>query len=228
MSASATWQPIIDGRLWEAERLSGAGFPLRTVALELPGGGTCVISPTRGIDPAPIVERAGDVRYLLAPNHFHYMGIAPWLEKCPRALPVCGPVARPRLTKKVEIPWTDLEELAAALPEDASLLEPEGTRNGEVWLRVGSTWVVCDAFFNLPVMPSGALGIFCRLTSMAPGLKIGGTWKYLALKDRTKYAAWLERTLEQHPPERLIASHGAIAEGADLADQIRALVRARL
>ena len=135
MSASGTWQPIIDGRLWEAERLSGAGFPLRTVALELPGGGTCVISPTRGIDPAPIVERAGDVRYLLAPNHFHYMGIAPWLEKCPRALPVCGPVARPRLTKKVEIPWTDLEELAAANPllEEAHLAR----QLGELALVVG-------------------------------------------------------------------------------------------
>ena len=222
------WRPIIDGRLWEAERLSGAGFPLRTVALELPGGGTCVVSPTRGIDPALLVERAGDVRYLLAPNHFHYLGIAPWLERCPRAVPVCGRIALPRLTKKVEVPWTDLEELSAALPEDASVLEPEGTRNGEVWLRVGSTLIVCDAFFNLPEMPTGALGIFCRLTDTAPGLKIGSTWKYLALSDRAKYVAWIESVLEHHPPERLVASHGAIAEGTDLADRIRALVRSRL
>lgn len=222
------WRPIIDGRLWEAERVSGAGFPLRSVALELPGGGTCVLSPTRGIDPMPLVEKAGDVRYLLAPNHFHYLGVARWLEKCPRAVPVCGPTARRRLTKKLEVPWTELDELAAALPDDASLLVAEGTRNGEVWLRVGSTWIVCDGFFNLPEMPRGALGVFCRLTDTAPGLKIGSTWKYLALSDRKKYLSWLDETLDRHPPERLVPAHGALEEGTDLADRIRRLAHARL
>jgi hypothetical protein len=222
------WRAIEPGRLWEAEHLSDAGLPLRSVAIELRGGGVCVISPTRSIDPAPLVEHAGSVRYLLAPNHFHYLGVQRWLEQCPGAVAVCSPVAKRRLAKKVDVPWSDLDDLASALPDDASLLVPEGTRNGEVWVRLGKTWIVCDAFFNLPHLPSGALGVFCRLTQTGPGLKLGQTWKYLALADSKAYAAWLRGVLDEHPVERLVPAHGAVEAGVDLAARLRGLVDARL
>lgn len=222
------WRPIIDGRVWEAGVVTRAGFPLRSVAVELRDGGVCVVSPTRRLDPARLAEHAGDIRFLLAPNHFHYLGVPDWLSKSPRAVAVCAPTARPRLARKLDVAWDDLEALRAALPEDARLLVPEGTRNGEVWLVVRDTWIVCDAFFNLTSLPRGAAGLFCRVTQTGPGLRLGQTWKYLALRDRGAYARWLLHELTNAPPRRLVMAHGTILEGDDLAERLAALVRARL
>ncbi len=224
----ALWRPVLDGRVWEASVRSAVGFPLRTTAVELRGGGLCVVSPTLRIDPAPIVEHAGRVRFLLAPNHYHHLGVSAWLVACPGSVAVCSRVARGRLARRVDAPWSDLEDLVAALPEDASVLVPEGTRNGEVWLRVARTWIVTDAFFHLATMPSGLLGAFCWLTQTAPGLRIGQTWKYLALKDRRRYAAWLLERLEKDPPDTLVVAHGDILRGDDLGSRLEDVARARL
>jgi hypothetical protein len=131
------------------------------------GGGVCVVSPTRGVDPSALAAHAGDVRFLLAPNHYHHLGVASWLASCARAVAVCSEAARPRLVRKVDTPWGELEDLAAALPEDASILVPEGTRNGEVWLEAAGTWIWPSAW-----LPSCVRGFEARRAELDVGAAV--------------------------------------------------------
>ena len=74
---------------------------VRMVALGLRGGGLVVASPgTRGDEArAALAEVAGpsEVRFLLAPNHFHNAGLADWQRAFPSAQIVAHPTAQPRL-----------------------------------------------------------------------------------------------------------------------------------
>jgi hypothetical protein len=97
-----------------------------------------------------------------------------------------------------------------------------GTRNGETWLSVGDTLVVCDSFFNLPGPLSGAMGLVLRATRTGPGLKLGRTFRWLALADVRSYRAWVEDTLDALAPKRVLFSHGDPLEGARLISARRA------
>lgn len=173
-------------------------------------------SPTREVDAAGL-----DVRALIAPNHFHYLGVPEWSERFPKAHVVASAGARTRLEKKLGRGVGELERLA--LPLGMTWLFPEGTKNGEVWLEVERTWVVCDAFFNEPENPTGTFGLGCRLTGTTPGLRIGGTWPLLHLASRAQYRRWLTAALGERPPTRLVPSHGDVAEGEDLGQRLLAL-----
>jgi hypothetical protein len=227
-----SWNAILEGRVWEASAHIRGGWPLRTVAVELRGGGVAVLSPTRGLDIEALRSHAGEIRFLVASNHFHNLGVRTWLDACPKALPVASKVALPRLTKKVDVPWTDLDELEGALADDTTLLVPEGTASGEVWLSVERkderVWIVCDAFFNLRTLPVGPLGLFCRATKTGPGLSVGRTWKYLQVGDRAAYKRWLLAQLKKAPPTVLVPAHGEIARGNDLGATLTELVERRL
>ena len=232
IDAWSAWSPIFDGLLWERRLRARNGFELRSAAIELRGGGVAVFSPSSGLDPQDLASHAGEVRYLLAPNHFHYLGIRRWRDACPGAQAVASSQARKRLVKKLDVPWADLEELRAHLPEGARLVIPDGTRSGEVWWEIQRgderVLVVCDAFFNLETLPGGMVGFVCKVTDTGPDLALGKTFKYLALGDRQAYKAFTLRYLEDHPPTVLVPMHGEVARGADLAKRLAELVRTRL
>lgn len=237
-----TWSPIVLGRAWESTKLV-RGWPLRSVAVLLDRTGLVVVSPTRGLDVAhgdgrhaaveAIVGHAGPVRYLLAPNHYHHLGIPEWLAACPGAMAVATPAARKRLAKKHDdVAWGEIDELAGGLAPDTRLLVPEGTANGEAWIEIERgderVWIVSDAFFNVSEIPGGFVGLFVRATQTGPGLRLGQTWKYMALADRARYRDWLLARLAAAPPTTLVPSHGDIARGADLGERLAAIVRERL
>ncbi|HTJ80844.1 MAG TPA: hypothetical protein VL400_03950 [Polyangiaceae bacterium] len=227
-----SWTSILEGRVWEASTSIRGGWPLRSVAVELATGGVAVLSPSRGLDIDALIRHAGDVRFLVAANHFHYLGIPEWLAACPGAVPIATDVALPRLAKKVDIAWSQPDDLVGALASDTTLLIPEGTASGEAWLSVerGPTriWIVCDAYFNLETLPRGVMGAFCKVSRTGPGLSIGQTWKYVQLRDRKRYKAWLLARLAAAPPTVLVPSHGEIVRGDDLGERLAAHARARL
>jgi len=202
------------------------------VAVELAGGGVAVYSPSRGLDIDALKKHAGDVHYLLAANHFHHMGVPGWLAACPGAIPVATNVALPRLARQADIAWSQLDDLGGALAPDTRLLVPEGTRSGEAWLEIERggerVWVIGDAFFNVPKLPTGPTGVFCRLTGTAPGLRLGQTWKYLQLRDRGRYKAWLLDRLATAPPTVLVPAHGDVVRDQDLGARLRQIAEARL
>lgn len=166
-------------------------------------------------------------RFLVATNHFHWMGIPEWRARFPDAKIVSTSVAAPRLRSKLSMEIGSIADIP--LPEKGSRwIEPPGVGSGEVWLDVFGTWFVCDAFFNEPKVADGMMGVGLRLSGTVPGLRIGQTWKYMQLDKRAEYKSWLLETLERSPPKRLVPAHGDPIEGADLGSRLADLVRARL
>ncbi len=220
--------------LWALESFNKGGFSLRTTALCLRDGGVLLASPTRGLGDAAHEELAalGTPSLLLAPNHFHHLGLGEHRERYPEARVVASAVAAPRLRKKTGFDVATLDEARARLPDGVGIVEPAGTRSGETWLSVstarGTAWVVSDAFFNLPSLPRNMFGLALRATGTGPGLRIGRTYTALAVGDKRAYGAWLSGMLDRSPPSLLVPGHGDVLEGPDLAERLRALAAARL
>jgi hypothetical protein len=219
------------------EKRVSNGWRLRTAALDLGGGRLLVIGPVRRLGDAAheALAARGRPAFLLAPNHFHHLGLSEWQARYPDAVAVAAPAALPRLSKQCPVPVASLEDAGIAMPAGVDLVRPEGTKNGETWLVLGGgapgggdVWVVCDAFFNAPVHPTGLFGLGCRLTGTTAGLRIGATWRHLHLADRRRYRDWLLARLDDAPPGRLVPGHGDPVEGPDLAERLGALAKRRL
>ncbi len=231
----STWQPIDPhAGLWHWEKRIGDVAFLRAVAVMLDGEHLLIYSPVKESMPGSLRELKdiGEPTWLLAPNHFHNLGLDPYAQILPDARVASSDEARKRLDLKLRSPVEYLSKLAKDLPDHVRLLEPPGTRNGEVWLRVetaqGIAWVVGDAFMNLEEQPPGCLGRLLPLFGVVPGLIVGGSFKWIALYDRRLYGTWLRAQLAADRPVMLIPSHGRIERGPDLADRLQALVEARL
>lgn len=223
-----------DGLL-TVERVVRGGWSLRCFARRLPGGGSLVVSPVKGLDDEihQGLAAVGSPRLLLAPNHFHHLGLPEWIDRHREAVTIASERALPRLRRQQ--PLVRFEPLAAGeplLPAGLSFLVPEGTKTGEVWLRIaapkGVAWVVSDAFFNVLRPVGGLTGWLLRATGTAPGLRIGETFRFLALADRRRFAAWTLERLAADRPVTLVVGHGEPLTGVDLADRLSELVRRRL
>jgi hypothetical protein len=220
MFGRVSWTPIAPSVL-EHVRDKGSGWSLRSIAIELPSGGHAVLSAGTGMDPDALSPR-----FLVCGNHFHWLGIPEWLERFPEARVVATKTAAPRLRAKLGRDVGELSEID--LPKGTTFVEPAGVGSGEIWLDANGAWIVCDAFFNEPNMANGVMGVGLRLSGTTPGLRIGQTWKWMQLSKRAEYKEWLLARLKDAPPKALIPAHGEMAEGADLADRLAALVRERL
>jgi hypothetical protein len=228
-------QPLVDllpgAGVTGVRKVVDSGWCFWTVAVALPDGGELVYSPTDGLSdqgyaalPAP--------RFLLAPNHFHHLGMCSWLSRYPKARAFASDIGRPRIEKKTGLALSPLREVSHELPSHVTVLQPEGNKAGEVWLRVecreGIAWVVCDAFFNIAQLAGGISSLPFRLSGTAPGLRIGGTLPLLHLSDKHAYKDWVLKQLQVDRPNVLVPSHGDVARGTDLSERLTRLVQERL
>lgn len=231
----AEWRAIDDGAgLYELEKVVDSGWCWRAAALRLDGGELLVVSPVRGTLSASAeeLERLGSPSFGLAPNHFHYLGLRELRERYPKLACAASVTARPRLEGKCGHPFQPLDALRERLPAGVAILEPPGTKGGEVWLRVptsrGVAWVVSDAFFHVNNPLRGGMGLALRATGTAPGLRIGSTFLWLALRERPAYRRWLEAQLEADAPRVLVPGHGDVLADDALPERLAELVRRRL
>ncbi len=244
-SGSVTVSYALPTRMWTEidgapglrtiERVVRGGWSLRSFALVLPDGGTLVVSPTAslGEEAHRAIGEIGAPKVLLAPNHFHHLGIPEWRKRHPGSMVVASSLARERLsTKQPDIELRPLEEANGLLPDGVTFLEPPGTKTGETWLRIetnaGVAWLVSDAFFHLLRDTSGFTGMMLRASGTVPGLRIGSTFLWLGVRDRKRYASWLLDRLAKDAPRTLVVGHGEPVTGDDLAARLRALVETRV
>jgi glyoxylase-like metal-dependent hydrolase (beta-lactamase superfamily II) len=228
------WQAICeDTGLWTIES-NANGFRLRATLLMLADNKLVLVSPIRNLGDAAVAQLSalGNPRFLLAPNHYHHLGLREYAERAPDAIVVASDVAAPRLQKRVPLPIQSLSLLRAELPATAQVLEPPGTKSGETWLSVqtrkGRAWIVSDAFFHMPEHAPGLIGLFLRLTGTTTGLRIGSTFLWLAVRDRDTYRQWLLQKLAVEPPVMLVPGHGDILEDPQLGERLSRLVRERI
>lgn len=225
------WQTIVDDPpVWSTE-YPVHGWSGRTTAIGRAGGELVVYNPGATISPEmrTTLSRYGRVALLVAPNHFHHLGIPAWRDAFPSALVLASTLAIPRLRDRgIEATGYD----GIALPAGAHFLEPVGLKNGEVWISLpsarGRVWIVGDAFFNVVRTPRNATGVLLRLTGTTPGLRIGSTVKWLAIGQPRAYRGWLEDTLVAEQPEVLIPAHGSVLRDANLHRRLARLAAARL
>lgn len=204
------------------ERLTGdGGWGLNMLVAHLPDRGLLLYSPTwLGPGTFEALDALGDVRVLVAPNHFHHMSLPRFRERYPKAIAVTSDGAFPRLTKQGHV---ELHPLAAAephLPPGAHFIQPPGLRSGEAWLSLpgegGPTWLVCDAWFNVTRKLTGLMSLFARVTRTGPGLSVGRTFRVLGVSDRATFLPFARTELDRERPAILLPSHGEpiLAEGS--------------
>lgn len=234
MTAGPQWTPICaSSGLWTIVK-SVAAAPLRSVAVRLAGEGLLLFSPIRKLGPEAHAQLAtlGKPAFLLAPNHYHNVGIKEHAGLYPDALLACSAAATRRLEKVVGLEFGNLEKLVAALPPHVRVIEPPTLKNGEVFLSVetsrGRAWIVCDGFANLKEHPSGLTGLFCRTMGISHGLRVSQTFLWVGPSDRRLYREFVLDELRRAPPRILVPSHGEVLEADDLADRLKTLVEARL
>jgi hypothetical protein len=233
----AIWMPLSGfAGAWCAERLGPGGVPLRAVALRLADGTLAIYSPLRGLGEEAHRELAalGAPSALIAPNHFHNLGLAEHAARYPTATIFGAATAAPRLKRRAGHAVRDAATLmgAGAWAAGSSLLIPPATRNGELWVSLAApaghrAWIVGDAFFNIARTPRSPLGLLLRALGITPGLRIGASFLWM-IKDRAAYRAWLLAALAAQGPTTLVPCHGEILTDRDLATQLRVLTEARV
>lgn len=201
--------------LWTAQKGN-----LRCTALKLRDGSLCLYSPVSGLSDRArkSLDEIGDVRFLLAPNHYHNKGLVEYAQTFPQASLVCSSRAEPRLKKQTGLSLSELDVLAPMLPDACSILEPDGLKTGETWWELVHSdqriWVVTDAFAG----PSGPVGL------VSDAISLLGTFPKFGIDDKENYSAWVSSRIADRPPSAIIPCHGALLECPDLAARISALL----
>jgi len=201
--------------------------------VRLTDGGLLLHSPTwLGEGTFEAVERLGTPRILLAPNCYHHLSLERFRERWPEARVAAAESALPRLVKKGHLGLVPLAEVADGLPAASRFLVPKGLKTGEAWLSLagpaGRIWIVCDAFFNVNRTTTGPFGWALRMTGTVPGLRLGDTFRWLAVGDRAEYRNWALRRLAEERPTSMALSHGDPISDPDLADKLASLLHKRL
>jgi hypothetical protein len=231
--ACRKWQPLAGAEtIWHAEG-DMEGTPLRSVAVRLRDGRLAVYSPARGLgrEAHGQLRRIGLPGLLVAPNHYHTLGLREWAAAYPEAAVVSSVRASARVQRQCRRPVGDEAALRSALPPEVSVLVPPGTRTGELWLSAptprGRAWIVGDGFFNIARTPRGVMGLLLVALGSSPGLRIGSGFRWL-LRDRAAYRAWLLERLAREPPTVLVPCHGEVLCDPLLPARLKQLAEIRL
>lgn len=208
---------------------------VRMLAFGLRDGGLCVVSPGSGMTDAGFaeLEQHGVPRFLLAPNHFHTLGLAEWHARYPDAALVAHPRAHKRLRKRLPgVAFGDLDTLTAALPAGARLFSPPTAKQGETWVSLpvsgGQSWFVTDGILNEVKLPRGLFGLVSRLLGFRTGLTVNAFFLRMFSGGRDAFLRWTLAELEHDPPRVFIPAHGAIVAGDEVAARLADAVRAAL
>lgn len=215
----------------QLHRTQPSGWRIGMFVVPLGDGRLLLYSPTwLGPKTAERISAYGKPAVVLAPNHYHHLSVGRYRDAFPELQVVAAERAHSRLDSQG---LSDVADLSAAdLPDGMHFLVPDGVKTGETWLSVpgdeGRTWIVCDAFFHVPGPITGAKGLLLRALKTAPGLCVGTTFWWLALKDAKAYLDWLDDRLEAERPTRVLFAHGDPLVGDDVPERLRALAHRRL
>lgn len=203
-----------------------SGWEVGMLALPLRGGGSLVFSPTwHGEGTFEELEAAvGPPAVLLAPNHYHHLSMKRFRARYPSAIAVTSAGAAPRLRRLGHEGLAALEGAASSLAPGMRLVELPHTKTGETLVAFdgpeGRSWLVCDAFFRIERPTTGAMGVALRWLDTVPGLKVGRTYRWLAVTDRRRYLEALTALVREESPRTIHFSHGEPLAAPDLPDRL--------
>ena len=111
-AGSRTWQPLATAPDVRVLTYSFGPGTANSVAIGLASGSCLVISPPTKASEETYAQIAdlGPVRWLVAPNGYHYLGQAEWRARFPEAVSLAPRGAHARLSDKCSVPFVSLEE----------------------------------------------------------------------------------------------------------------------
>ena len=208
----------LDDGLWLTDRKlrmpPGLVLPTNMTVLRLPAGGVLVHAPVR-LDAtlSEQLDALGGVRAVVAPNSFHHLFAAQYLDAFPQARFFPVPTLRERIDGLPEG-----EALGAEPPPLwAGLLDQMlfGPRRGiceAVFLhRPSATLILTDLAFNMRRFDGPLSAAGWRLLGVPARFGPSRTARITFLADRAAARADLERILRWHF-QRIIVAHGDVLE----------------
>lgn len=197
---------------------------LRCTAVILKDKTVCLFSPVTGLseEAAASLAKIGRVTFLVAPNHYHNKALREYAEAFPQAKLCASKDAQPRLNKVTSLKFDDLQQLEKALPKSVTIVETQGLKTGEIWLRIKlpkfRAWFVVDAFGGAKIT-----GEACSTST--PSML--GTFPKMGVADAAKYKTWVLDQIATDKPDLIVPCHGAIFRSRDLTKRLAALVEQR-
>jgi hypothetical protein len=177
-------------------------------------GGLWVCSPVSLDDELRrAIDALGEVRWIVAPNRFHHLYVAPFAAAYPKAR-LFGPPGLGRKRKDLRFDAVLRDGVEAGWGDDLGWVRLRGVPIFDELVfvhRPSATLVVTD--FLMAQLPNG--GAVPRLTMRLEGVHrqpgVPRTVRLLALRDREALGASL-RPLRDWPVERIVLAHGALVE----------------
>jgi len=187
------------------------------LAITLINGDVCIVNSIIGLEGSDLNEAF--ISHILAPNHYHNKALNVFSEHYPQALLCSTKAAMPRLEKITDLNFSTLNSIVELLPKGVSLIEPQGLKTGEVWVRfsVGKeiAWFVVDAFCG------------SKMTSKkqeCDSPELLKTFPSYGVANRGLYKDWVLAQIEQDKPVMIIPCHGCVIRGANLASKLKQLI----
>lgn len=203
------------------------GMPLeRRMTIVRLSDGRLAIHNAMALDDASMarIEAWGTPAFLIVPNHFHRIDAFAFKARYPDLKVIAGPRGAPKVGQAVPVDGGP-ELLPAGLGLRGENLD--GDKVGEMAFIVThgkrATLIVNDALFNMAHI-KGFTGLIVRLMGSTGGLKLTRIMRWFGVSDTRAFKAHLARLADTPGLTRLIVSHGAILEGADVGAKIRAAV----
>jgi hypothetical protein len=190
------------------------GETTRHMTVVVLSGGRLAIYSAIAVDAAELarIEALGTPTYLIVPSGIHRLDVKAWKDRFPQLVVIAPRGALHDVTQVVRVDTTD-----TALGDPRVRLEPvPGTDERELSMAVdtgtGTTLVVNDLIFNLPVIP-GIAGALMRLLGFGPGAP---SMPKLVMKklvrDKNAVRAQLREWASIGELDRLLVAHGAPIE----------------
>jgi len=211
-------RPVAEG-LYAIERRfflpGGVAMPTRSFAVRLADGGLVVISPPPDEDARRDVAMLGPVRFLVAPNPFHYAGLASWAAAFPDARVLLAPGLRAR---RPELPAGDEIAEGVATPFAAALahtvLGPfRGVSEVAFFHHASRSLILTDACFHIRDASRARDRLAYRMLGAWRRFGPSLTARTILLRDSQEVARFVER-LCRFDFARIAVAHGDVLEPA--------------
>jgi hypothetical protein len=200
--------------LWSVDRLlgirRGPRLGTRALLVDLPERGVLAWSPVPLCDALrEFVAARGGARFLVAPNSFHYLGLAEWQRSFPSAESWLAPGLPARVANAPA--GRELRE-GSATPFAAELAHRvldcgRGVTEVAFFHARSRTLLIVDSAFNVRALERRRDRAIWRTLGVLGRFGPTPTARAFLLRDRAAVRAWIE-TLCKWPFERIVMAHG--------------------
>jgi hypothetical protein len=210
-------QTLSENLRWVRAPIPGVSIK-RTMTVVRLANGQLVIWSAVALDEPSMqeLEAWGTPGYLIVPSALHRLDAAAYKARYP-GLRVFGPIgAQKAIASVVPLDGT-LQDFPA--DPDVSFQALAGIKDKEGAMLVrsndGTTVVLNDAVFNMPLPRDFPVNLIVKALGSAPGPRVSRAVKILWCTDRPGFRSSLQRLADVPDLVRLIVAHDSVASGVD-------------